>query len=77
MSDKPQGGSEIFATGTFDHSPDAGVDPIKEGADPDIIPARPWHTGDNPFESLYQHVVGEIARVEAMLTGSKKPSTKS
>lgn len=37
---------------------------------------RPWHGQANPLESLHEWMVGEIARLEAMMKPAANPNTQ-
>ena len=62
-------GTEVPVLGAGEEVTEGAVSEVEEGGpvsaaeEPDPGLARPWHGSDNPLESLYQWVVGELSKV--------------
>ena len=42
---------------------------MSESTSASMSEKRPWHDGDNPWESIYQHFTAEIAALRKELSG--------
>ena len=60
-------GTEVPVLGAGEEVTEGSVSEVEEGGpvatEPDPGLARPWHGSDNPLESLYQWMVGELSKV--------------
>lgn len=55
------GAGEVVTEGPVSEVEEGG--PVATAEEPDPGLARPWHGSDNPLESLYQWMVGELSKV--------------